>query len=43
MDDRPHPIAAALLDVIEELGALAAIVSFISMLAVWSGIIGGSL
>ena len=41
--NRPHPIASALLAVVEELGALAAIVSFITALAVWAGVIGGSL
>lgn len=40
---RPHPIAAALGAVLEELAALAALVGFIVMLAVWSGVIGGSI
>lgn len=41
--NHPHPIAAAALAVLEEIGALAALVSFIAALAVWSGVIGGSL
>ncbi|MGY4333217.1 hypothetical protein ACVWWG_007634 [Bradyrhizobium sp. LB7.2] len=41
--NRPHPIAAAALAVLEEIATLAAIGLFITMLAVWSGIIGGPL
>ena len=40
---RPHPIAAALGAVLEEIAALGAIVTFITMLAVWAGIIAGPL
>lgn len=39
--NHPHPIAAAALDVLEEIGALAAIGLFITAVMVWAGIIGG--
>lgn len=41
--NRPHPIASAALAVAEEIGALAAIVGFVAMLALWAGVIGGSI
>lgn len=41
--NNPHPIAAAALAVLEEIGALAAIGLFIAAAMVWAGVIGGSL
>lgn len=41
--NRPHPIAAAALAVVEEIAALAAIGLFIAATMVWAGIIGGPL
>ncbi|MFZ5692434.1 MAG: hypothetical protein ACOY5F_14390 [Pseudomonadota bacterium] len=37
--DRPHPIAAALGAVLEEIAALGAIVLFIGMIMVWADIV----
>ncbi|MGX1353384.1 hypothetical protein AB7M49_007005 [Bradyrhizobium elkanii] len=41
--DRPHPLASAALAVAEEIATLGAIVGFVVMLAVWAGVIGGSI
>lgn len=41
--NHPHPIAAAALAVLEEIGTLAAIGLFIAAAMVWAGIIGGPL
>ncbi|WP_454618357.1 hypothetical protein [Bradyrhizobium cenepequi] len=39
----PHPIASAALAVVEEIAALAALVSFIAAALLWAGVIGGSI